>query len=146
MTHKKTHHKGRFNPWNLDHLINEVLNTNLGDIVTNNADFVQKTPPINVVESAEYFKLEMAVPGLSKKDVAIKVDGDTLTLSADTAHEISESEKWRLKQFSFGKFKRTYKIPKTVDLKQIKAHMSHGILSITMHKKAKEAPINVEIS
>jgi len=146
MDHKKTYQKGRLYPWNLDHLINEVLNTSLGDVVKTQGDFTQRTPPVNVIEADNYFKLEMAVPGLSKKDINLKIDGDILTLSSDHKSEDTEGESVKIRQFSFGTFSRTYKLPKVVDRSAIKAHMSHGILTVTLAKKEDEAPINVEIS
>lgn len=146
MTQSKTYQKGRFNPFAIDHLINEVLNTNIGEMVNKNGDFMQKTPPINVLEADNYFKLELAVPGLAKKDISLKVDNGILTLAAAVDHEPTEGEEFKIKQFAFHHFSRTYKLPKSVDVPKIKAHMSHGILTVTMPKKEEQAPQNIEIS
>jgi len=146
MTHSKTYQKGRFNPFAIDHLINEVLNTNIGDMVNKNGEFLQKTPPLNVLEADSYFKLELAVPGLAKKDINLKVEDGVLTLSAAVEPSATEGEEYKIKQFAFQQFSRTYKLPKSVDIPKIKAHMSHGILTVTMPKKAEQAPQNIEIS
>jgi HSP20 family protein len=37
--------------------------------------------PVNILETAKGYELELAAPGLRKSDFQLKIDGDTLTVS-----------------------------------------------------------------
>ena len=43
---------------------------------------LQKGPAVNVAESQDGYRLEVAAPGLTKSDFEVKVDKDLLTISA----------------------------------------------------------------
>ena len=41
------------------------------------------TPAVNIKETPESFNVEMAAPGMDKKDFKIELDGNSLTISAE---------------------------------------------------------------
>jgi HSP20 family protein len=66
---------------------------------------------------------ELALPGFSKKDLSIEVDGRILSVSA----EIKEDEETRWRH----SFHKSYQLPNDADTDQIDAKMENGILSLT---------------
>ena len=79
--------------------------------------------------------LEMALPGFSKKDLEIEVEGNMLRISAEVAEE---------NETLFKKsFKRSFKIPSDVDGESASASMSEGILKIEFGKKVEPKKIKV---
>ena len=123
-----------------DNLFNELTNGSFSKPKRNN--FIKSRPAVNVIESNDNFKIEAAVPGLTKKDININVEKDILTISAEREIKQTEGEKFSRKEFSYDNFKRTFQLPESVDVTNIKATFKNGILEITIAKKeeAKELP------
>ena len=135
----------------LDKMIHEVLNTPIF-----NDDFrVGKTnPSVNVLESADAFKIEVAAPGLSKEDFKISVENDTLTIWAEKAEKKSETaedapvkaDKYLRREFNFNAFKRSFTLPENVGVEGIKAAYTEGVLNVTIPKvEVKKTTQSIEI-
>ena len=109
-------------------------------------------PAVNISENFSIFAIEIAAPGLKKEDFSIELDKQVLTISSKN-HPADDSEseikrKFNRKEFNYGEFTRSFKLPETVNLKEIGANYENGILSITLPKKEEEQDIKrmVEIS
>ena len=134
-----------------DKMIHEVLNTPIF-----NDDFrVGKTAPsVNVLESADAFKIEVAAPGLSKEDFKINVENDTLTIWAEKVEKKSETtedapvkaDKYLRREFNFNAFKRSFTLPENVGIEGIKAAYTEGVLNVTIPKvEVKKMTQSIEI-
>lgn len=99
-----------------------------------------KTPSVNVKESDAAFELEVQAPGLTKEAFSVEIEKDMLVISAEAKNEdVKEGEKYTRKEFSFASFKRSFKLPEgQVDLEKIDGKYEHGILRITLPKRAEE--------
>lgn len=82
--------------------------------------------PFNDTDLAEN-SLTIALPGFSKKDIKIDVDGDLLVISS----EVESTQETKFKK----SFKRSFRLIKDIDVDTIKATMENGILCITFDKK-----------
>ena len=105
-------------------------------------------PPVNISETTEGFVMAVAVPGLNKEDIKVKLENHLLTVSADKQNENTEENKLFSRiEFSFQKFERSFRLPKTVNQEGITATYSDGILTLRLPKmeEAKEKPVK-EIS
>ncbi|ERM99779.1 hypothetical protein AMTR_s00099p00148050 [Amborella trichopoda] len=71
------------------------------------------------------------VPGISKEDIKIEVEDNR-------AEEERESDKWHRAERTVGKFWRQFRLPLSVDMDSIKAHLANGVLRITVPKLAEE--------
>ena len=103
------------------------------------------TPAVNIKETAENFTVEMAAPGMEKKDFKIELDGHTLTISSEKQdhREENEGESYNRKEFSYQSFYRTFHLPKdVVDADKIKAKYENGLLHLEIPKReeAKQKP------
>lgn len=104
------------------------------------------SPAVNVVESKDNFRLEFAVPGFTKNDFNVKLDGNLLTVSAEKKKEVNkEDEKFTMKEFSQTSFSRTFTLPESVDDAKIAAEYSDGILKLMIPKKEEAKPKAFEI-
>ncbi|UBM57601.1 Hsp20/alpha crystallin family protein [Marinilongibacter aquaticus] len=103
--------------------------------------FTQQLPAVNVSQDEDGFKLELAAPGLKKEDFNIKVDGQTLSVSAEKkTEETEQKEKYTRKEFSYTNFSRSFRLPKSVDLDKIEASHENGILFLSLPKKEEAKP------
>ncbi|AEW00568.1 heat-shock protein [Niastella koreensis] len=94
-------------------------------------------PAVNIKESAEEFKVEVAAPGMDKKDFVITLDGNQLTISsAKQGEETKKEEIYTRREFSYQSFTRTFQLPKdVVDSEKIMATYENGLLNLTIPKK-----------
>ena len=105
-------------------------------------DFVDSRPTVNVVENEDTYSLKLAAPGLEKKDFELNIDKNLLTISVEKEIETTEGERYTRREFSYNKFTRSFRLPKTVKTEDISAAYKNGILTVTLPKKeeAKELP------
>ena len=99
-------------------------------------------PAMNVVETAEDYRMEFAVPGLTKEDLNIHFEDEKLIISAEKVPAENEKAHFLRKEFGAYTFKRTFQLPEDVNADGIQASVQNGILTITLAKKeeAKELP------
>ncbi|MFC2137219.1 Hsp20/alpha crystallin family protein [Bacteroidota bacterium] len=107
-------------------------------------------PSVNVIELNDQFKIEVAAPGISKKDLKINLEKEVLTISTKK-EEVSDedSSKWIRKEFNYKDFERSFTLPETVNSDLISAKHENGVFYITIPKKeqaVEKAPRTIEIS
>lgn len=96
-------------------------------------------PSVNIRETEKEFFVELAVPGLSKKDFKISVENGMLTISAEKKIEKEETEKnFTRKEFSYSNFSRSFMLPENVNEEKIEAHYEEGILKLQVLKSVVE--------
>lgn len=108
---------------------NEFPNVHGGDIF--------KTPAlVNIKDTKEGYHIEVAAPGFKKEDFTVKVEGNLLTISAESKmeNEVKE-EKYTRKEFNFSSFKRSFTLPKTIEVGKVAGNYADGILSVSLPKK-----------
>ena len=94
------------------------------------------TPAVNVSEDEKGYTIEVAAPGLSRKDFSLEVDDDILTISTEQKESKEEKKQNYLRrEFNYHTFKRSFRLPETVDQEQIRATHESGILTLSLPKK-----------
>jgi len=114
------------------------------------SDNYKSIPAVNIVEGEDEFVIEVAAPGLDKKDFKIDLENNQLTISSEKEDK-SEDKKGRMirKEFRYSSFCRSFTLPETVENDKIKAIHKDGILFVSIPKKevAKVKPARqIEIS
>lgn len=94
-------------------------------------------PSVNIRETADAFDIEMAAPGMDKKDFRITLEGNRLTISSslENAQE-TKDERYTRREFSYQSFSRSFTLHKDVlDEQAITARYENGLLLLTIPKK-----------
>ena len=92
-------------------------------------------PAVNVSENTKDFKVSVAAPGMKKDDFKIDVEGDMLTISAETKQEKEEKdEKYTRKEYNYSSFSRSFTLPETVNKEKIEATYENGVLQLVLPK------------
>lgn len=104
------------------------------------------SPKVDVYEDKDNLYIELEIPGVSKKNMEIKiVEGNILLIKGNKAEKEKEVEKsWRSERF-YGEFKRSFKLPDYLDPEKITAKMENGILTLSMPKKEEAKPKEINI-
>lgn len=97
------------------------------------------TPAVNVIEDNHEYRIDVAAPGLSRKDFSLGLEDDLLTISSEKKVEKDESKsKYMRREFAYNSFKRSFQLPDSVDQDKISAAHHEGILTIHLPKKEEE--------
>ena len=99
------------------------------------------TPAVNIKENDDSFELELAAPGLNKKDFKVEVNDDLLTISFEqkTENEVSE-ENYKRREFGHQSFKRSFTLPESVNSDKIHAQYESGVLNLVIPKSPEAQP------
>lgn len=98
-------------------------------------------PAMNVLERNGEFEVELAIPGFSKDDIEITLDGETLSVLAEKKKDETkdDTEGYTRREFSYNKFERAIKLPSSVDpTNEVKASYEDGILKLLLTKRQVE--------
>lgn len=94
------------------------------------------TPAINIVESKDDFKIEVAAPGLEKGDFKINLDNKLLTISSEKEQNNEHKDgNFVRREFNFSSFKRSFSLPDSIDSSKISANHKDGILYVSVPKR-----------
>jgi HSP20 family protein len=122
-----------------DSLFSEALNKNLT---------VNKVPGVNILETEQDYKIELAAPGLTKEDFQINLKKDTLSVWVEKKEGETEIKKdYTRKEFEYSSFARSFVLPESVNAESITAEYLNGILNITIGKDdAKSQSKEIKVS
>ena len=78
-----------------------------------------------------------AVPGVSKEEVHVTLDGNTVTLSAEIKQidNSSKDEKILRSERYFGSVARSFQLAQDIEREGSKAKFENGVLTLTLAKK-----------
>ena len=100
------------------------------------------SPAVNIKETDKDFQIEIAAPGMTKDDFAIRVDNDEeLVIALEKKHEDKEEKKgenYLRREFSYASYHQAFTLPDNIDVENIKAAMTNGVLCIELPKKTPE--------
>ncbi len=99
-------------------------------------DFSNRIPSANINETEKEYKIELAVPGLDKKDFKVAIDKGMLYVSSEKEEERREDEEnYTRREYSFNSFRRSFSLPENCIEDKIKAKYENGILNLILPKK-----------
>lgn len=117
-------------------LVGSIFNDFFNNDTFLNNNWVQQTlPAVNIQESDQAYKIELAAPGMTKEDFNVEIDDNVLTISAEKEiNNETEDQNFTRKEFSFNKFSRRFTLPENINLDQIKGDYKDGVLNIELPK------------
>ncbi|MCB0417511.1 MAG: Hsp20/alpha crystallin family protein [Bdellovibrionales bacterium] len=107
---------------------------------------VQFTPEADVEENDRSYLLSFDLPGLTKEDVHVEIEGDALTVTGERKwQEKKEGTNFRHSERRYGKFTRSFRLPQDVDTSKIEAVHKDGVLQIVVPKVEAAKPKKIEV-
>ena len=100
---------------------------------------VNEPAPIrfDVRETSETYVVAADLPGVKKEDINVEIEGNEVTISAETRREVEEKsgDKWLRVERHYGKAARRFALPQEVDQAKSAAKFADGVLELTLPKK-----------
>ena len=122
-------------------LLGNLFDTMLEEFLSPAAEAVREggafSPRIDVTENERSYQIEADLPGVTKNDLKVSVDGPRVTIEAEVRRETEhkEGESVIHTERVVRKYARSFELPHEVDDAQAAAKLEHGVLRLTLPKK-----------
>jgi len=104
------------------------------------------SPPVDVYEDEEGFRLSFDLAGVEPKDVDIRFENGVLTLRGERKLEREDKkENYHRIELSYGSFTRSFSLPGTIDSEKIRAEAKNGVLTVAVPKKPEAKPKSIQV-
>ncbi len=104
------------------------------------------SPPIDIVDKDDKLVLTAELPGMQKGDIKIDLQDNVLTIEGEKHYKNEEKKaSYYHCERAYGKFSRSFTLPRKVDSAGIMAEFKDGVLTITMPKTEDAKPRQIEI-
>jgi len=103
---------------------------------------------VDVKEDDKSYTVRADIPGMKKEDIQVDVDGNVVSLRAETTQEKQEKqgEKVLYSERNYGMVSRSFALPAEVDEKAARAEYKDGVLNLVLPKKANGGDKRVAVS
>jgi HSP20 family protein len=106
----------------------------------------KSVPAVDIQEDDKGYTMEVELPGLTDKDIEVKVEGNMLTLSSKKDEQKEEKNKgYVMKERRSYSFSRSFVLPKNTDADKISAEFKNGLLTVNVPKPEEAKPKLLEI-
>ena len=103
-------------------------------------------PAVDFREKDGKYYLTAELPGLSKDDVSVTIDGNVLTISGGKETETEEKgATYYLKESSRGAFSRSLRLPGEIDPDKTEATFKDGLLNLVISPKSEGKAKKIEV-
>ena len=94
-------------------------------------------PRVNVTETNEALLLTAELPGLAEEDISVELENNVLSIAgekAETSVDGDEERRYHVFERTYGSFKRSFTLPRSVSGDDISARFENGVLTIDLPK------------
>ena len=105
------------------------------------------TPAVDVYETHDRLVFLVELPGLAESDVALRVDGDVLTLEGERRFSReAEGETWHRVERPHGRFYRSFALPSSrFDVERVSASLESGVLAVELPRREEARARKIQI-
>lgn len=107
-----------------------------------------QAPRADVLETHDAIHVSVETPGLKPEELEVNLENNVLTISGEKREEYSSEEKdnrWHLSERRYGRFSRSFVLPKEVEHDRIQANLENGVLHVTIPKSERVKPRRIAI-
>ena len=139
----------KFNPFTelagIDRLFNDTFDRFFEDT---DRRLTNKTwsPSVDISETETEIIFTAEFPGFEKDEIDISVNEGRLSISGERPFtEEKDTKRHRVERW-YGKFYRSFQLPKSADAEKISANLKNGVLTVTLPKKEEAKPRQIPVS
>lgn len=105
------------------------------------------SPSVDIEEKDNEIVVKADIPGVSEKDLEVRLENNTLTLKGERKFEKEDKQKgYHRIERGYGSFVRSFALPASVDADKVQAHYKDGVLTVTLPKTEAAKARKVKIS
>lgn len=104
-------------------------------------------PTMDVSETAEYYFIEMELPGINPDSLNVAISDNTLHIEGEKANEDGDQNRdYHRVERSYGNFSRQIRLPNAASSSDIEATYRHGILELRVPKTQEARPQQIDVT
>ena len=109
-------------------------------------------PSVDVRETEKAYILEAELPGYEEKDIAVRLDGNALTIESkkeaigETTSKEDGNRNYLIRERRGSSFSRSFRLPENADGEDISASFKNGILTLEIQKRAEAQSRVIQIT
>lgn len=97
-------------------------------------------PSMDVHETADGLEITAELPGCSEGDIELSLEGDLITIAGEKTNEKKEEKDgMRLSERSYGRFRRSFRLPFAPEQDKVSAHFDKGVLKVALPRPPQAA-------
>ena len=100
----------------------------------------------DVIETTDEVRVVMELPGIDASELELTIDNNVLRVSGEKrAMHTDEGAAWRLTERRYGRFERSFVLPRDVRPDTVDASYDNGVLTVVLPKREEAKPRRVEV-
>ncbi len=111
-----------------------ALHDQIGQLV--GSDAPGWTPPVDLYETAQAFILTAEIPGLTRDQVEIHAEESRVVMRGERKCGQVPCEQYHRVERGHGRFSRAFVLPEPIDVDNVSADLTDGLLTVTIPKAA----------
>ena len=107
-----------------------------------------RNPALDVAETDRAYTVKLEMPGVTKEDVKVSVEGRQVTVQAQSqrAQEKKDGERMIYRERTESSYARTFTLPVEVDQAEAGARLEQGVLTLTLPKRGARAAAQIAVN
>mgnify|MGYP000935892434 CR=1 FL=1 len=107
-----------------------------------------RSPALDVAESDTAYTVSVELPGVTKDDVKVSIDGRRVSIEAQTRKEEEKKEGDRVvyRERSMASYARSFTVAADIDQSASAAKLENGVLTLTLTKRGAPASAQLTVS
>jgi HSP20 family protein len=102
-------------------------------------------PSTDIYEDNDQLVMKTELPGISKEDINISLQGDRLTVRAEKKEVVIEDSSCYARERQYGQYLRSVTLPFSVKEDEISATFENGVLELRLSKAEESKAKKIEI-
>jgi HSP20 family protein len=103
-------------------------------------------PAVDIYETGEEFVLIANLPGVSKENVHLKLEKNSLSVFGKVNYNEALAKEYILNESLFANYYRNFKLSDSIDVSKISAKYENGQLTVNLPKHDKVKPKTISVS
>jgi HSP20 family protein len=141
----------RFDPFREMMTLREAMDRLLQQSISGTGQLLSNIRPdaiaMDVVERDDSYEVRASVPGVKPEDVEVVVQGERLTIRAESKRqEEQRGENWLMREQRSGSMQRTITLPSPVSSDRAEAKIENGILTLKLPKLQAARPHRISVN
>lgn len=132
--------------------LQDEMNRAFGSVLTDGDDSSSSAvshwaPAVDVHEEADRYVIVADVPGVEPDAINVTMENGVLTIAGERRSEKSAGNGATARRIErvYGSFYRRFTLPDTADAERVEAKSAHGVLEISIPKKAQLQPKKIKV-
>jgi HSP20 family protein len=116
------------------------------DLVYGRGGVQGRSMPIDIFRNGDSYVVEMELPGVDASSIDVNVEGNTLTVTAESRSSHEEADEQVLCERSHARFYRQLRLGDNLDTESVDAKFDNGMLTLTIPVRERAGGRKVEVS